>query len=122
MPRYRAKAAVYIDRLILPGEEFSSDMTPGRAWEPLDAEAKAKVAALKPVEASSIVPPAKPMAAIPENWREMSKHKLIALSRKLGAPASGVTVQSATDWIEREVAQRSLVPHDRSREAALQEA
>ena len=119
MPLYRALAPVFTDRLIRSGEEFSSDATPGRNWEPLDAEAKAKVAATKrPPEPAPILPDSKPLMAIPQDWRQWSGKKIIALAVKLGAPAKGTTVQTATDWIEREIANRGHVSDERVREAA----
>lgn len=121
MPRYRAKALIYIDRLIVAGEEFSSDDTPGRNWEPLDAAAKAKVGGLSTVEVPSILPPPKALAAVPDDWREMSGKKIIALATRLGAPAKGTNVEVATGWIERELAQRGFVPTGRPRESVLQE-
>jgi hypothetical protein len=119
MARYRAKGMIYIDRLFTAGEEFSSDLVPGRNWEPLDDEAKAKVSALKLTpEPPSIIPAPKPMSAIPDDWRDLSPKKQIALAHKLGAPAKGTTVQIAVDWIEREIAQRGHVTDARVREAA----
>lgn len=119
MARYRAKGMIYIDRLIMPGEEFSSDLVPGRHWEPLDDEAKAKVGTAKLApEPPPIIPAPKPMMAIPEDWRDLSGKKQIALAQKLGAPAKGTTTQIAVDWIEREIAQRGHVTDARVREAA----
>jgi hypothetical protein len=44
MPRYRALGPLYLRKLVEPGEEFESDLPPGRNWEPLDDEARAAVA------------------------------------------------------------------------------
>ena len=32
MPKYRALGPLYIKRLIVAGEEFESDLSPGRNW------------------------------------------------------------------------------------------
>lgn len=118
MPRYRAKASLFTDRLITPGEEFTSDATPGRNWEPLDDEAKAKVAALKRPAVQPALAPAAPLTPIPDDWREWSAKRQIALAQKLGAPAKGTTGQGAKDWIEREIANRGHTTGERVREAA----
>lgn len=118
MARYRAKAMIYIDRLITPGEVFSSDLPPGRNWEPLDDAAKAKSAAQPVASVPSIIPPDKPLAAIPAEWRELRPKQIIALAQRLGAPAKGTTVEIATAWIDREIAQRGQVSQERSLEAA----
>lgn len=118
MARYRAKAGLFTDRLIPPGEEFTSDATPGRNWEPLDDEAKAKVVALRKVPAPAGIEPAKPLLAIPDDWSEMSGKKQIALAHKLGAPAKGTTAELARQYIEREIANRGHTTSERTREAA----
>ena len=119
MARYRALAALYIERLISPGEEFTSDATPGRNWEPLDDAAKAKVVSLKrPVVAPNGMEPAQPLLAIPADWSEMSGKKQIALAHKLGAPAKGTTAELARQYIEREIANRGHTTSERTREAA----
>ena len=49
MATYRATQPIFLaaeGRYIVVGEEFTTDIKPGTAWEPLDDEAKAKVAAL----------------------------------------------------------------------------
>lgn len=121
MARYRAKAQLFLDRLIEVGEEFSSSIVPGRNWEPLDDDAKRAVAAQFP--SGVVAPPApgdtgRPLLAIPDDWRELSPHKIIQIARKLGAPATGTGLEVARTWIEREIANRGLVSKERTREAA----
>ncbi len=118
MARYRAKASLFTDRLIPPGEEFTSDATPGRNWEPLDDEAKAKVVAMKRPAPPAGLEPAAPLIAIPDDWSEWSGKKQIALAHKLGAPAKGTTAEVARQFIEREIANRGHTTSERTREAA----
>ncbi len=118
MARYRARASLFTDRLISPGEEFTSDSPPGRNWEPLDDEAKAKVVSLRKPREPSGLEPSKPLMAVPEDWREMSPKKQIALAHKLGAPAKGTTGETARVFIEREIANRGHTTSERTREAA----
>jgi hypothetical protein len=106
MARYRAKAMLFLDRLIVAGEEFESDATPGRNWEPLDDEAKAAIAAMA-FEPEPRLPGShdgKPID-IPENWRTMYKVDIVRLARRLGAP-NGIKAPEAVARIEREVAAR----------------
>jgi hypothetical protein len=66
MARYRAKANLFVKRLIVEGEAFVSDAVPGKNWEPLDDEAHAAVAARfgkpvpvpKPTPEAEVVKPA----------------------------------------------------------------
>lgn len=119
MGQYRAKARLFLGRLVEVGEEFSSNDVPGRNWEPLDDEAKAAVTDRFGADAQPETKfSGKPLVDIPGDWKELSKPKLLALAHKLGAPAKGTGVEQATEWIEREVVQRIHVAGDRSREAA----
>lgn len=121
MPRYRAKALLYVDRLISAGEEFASDLPPGLNWEPVDAAAEAAVAQRFPSGAPAAAQPggaAPALAAIPENWRELPTPQILALARRLGAPARGTGRKQAEQHIEREIAQRGLSSPARALEAA----
>lgn len=121
MARYRAKALLFVDRLLTTGEEFSSDLPPGLNWEPLDADARAAVAKRFPRGAPETASPgirAAPMTAIPENWRELPTPQVITLAIRLGAPRKGTTRPVAEKHIENEIAQRGLTAPERAREAA----
>lgn len=120
MGLYRAKARLFLDRLIEAGEEFSSDGVPGMNWEPLDDAAKAAAQARFGDAPAQPEPKfaGKPLAEIPDGWKDFSKPKLIALAVKLGAPAKGTSADDARAWIEREQVQRIHCAADRTREAA----
>jgi hypothetical protein len=121
MALYRAKALLFVDRLVSPGEEFASDLPPGINWEPMDDAARGAVAARFPQGAPAVSQPggnAPAMTAIPPNWRELPKPQILALARKLGAPAKGTGIKQAEQHIEREIAQRGLSSPARAREAA----
>lgn len=118
MPLYRAKALLFIDgdRLIYPGDEFQSDIEPGKNWEPLDAAASKAVAAMlakrggaiKAAEASGI-DQRNPHAAsiqIPDDWHALSKPKRRALAMKIGALPT-CTVVEADSFIEAELGRRA---------------
>lgn len=120
MARYRAKARLFLDRLIESGEEFSSDGVPGQNWDPIDDDAKAAVQAQFP---NGLTPDpmklqGKPLVAVPDGWRDLSAGKIIALAHKLGAPMKGTDRESAVAFIEREEVNRIHVAGDRAREAA----
>jgi hypothetical protein len=62
MARYRAIEPIYIcseGRYIQAGDEFVSEIIPGPAWEPLDDDAKAAVAALTAPPVPDAAPAAK---------------------------------------------------------------
>lgn len=120
MARYRAKARLFLSRLVEAGEEFTSDEVPGRNWEPVDADAEAAVKERFPdgEPVADLKIDGKPLVDIPKDWRDMSANKMIVLARKLGAPEKGTNRESAVAWIEREEVQRIHVAGDRSREAA----
>lgn len=121
MARYRAKALLFVDRLITPGEEFESDLPPGINWDPLDASARGAVEARFPQGAPAASQPgsrAPELTSIPDNWRDLEPKQLIQLAIKLGAPRKGTNQDVAEKHIEREIAQRGLSAPERSREAA----
>lgn len=91
MATYRAKAKLFIDRLLQPGEVFKSELPPGLNWEPVDAEAKAKCAELARLRggpATEPEAPEKPAAPneVPADWMDLPSAKVIDLARRLGAP------------------------------------
>lgn len=107
MARYRANNLLFLDRLIMVGEEFDSELTPGRNWEPLDEEAKARKAAIQ------FPPEPKPpgshdmnLVEIPENWRDLKGFDLLNLAKKLGMGRGNK--DDAIKKIENEVAARAL--------------
>lgn len=112
--RYRALAPLYVGKLIHPGEEFSSELPPGRNWSPLNADAERKCAERDATrgkmnaEAAKLDarPPAPGAVEIPEDWSEASKAKRMALARKLGAPST-VKAEEADSFIEAELERRS---------------
>lgn len=108
MARYRAKHPIFIgSALYEAGQEFESDLDPGQNWEPLDDEARAKVAN-RPVKPTT--PPVglhtTQLTDIPADWREMKGLDLINLARKLGM--TGGKRDDAVKWIEKEVANRAM--------------
>lgn len=121
MPKYRAKALLYVDRLITAGEEFESDLPPGLNWEPIDDAARAAVkaqfptGAVRPQQPGSTAPA---LADIPVNWHELPPQQVIQLAVKLGAPRKGTGRKQAEQHIEREIALRGLSSPERAREAA----
>jgi hypothetical protein len=111
MPKYRALGPLFIgSQYIEAGEDFESDLIPGRNWQPLDDAAKAAaekrgaVVQLPEPHARTV-----PLAEIPGDWRELSAPKQIALAKKLGAAAKGLTREIAIKQIETEVAHRATV-------------
>lgn len=114
MPRYRALNPLFIRRLIAAGEEFESDLPPGRNWEPMDDEARAEVAKYQGKNAKvlkiaeQIDPRPRDMAAvdIPAGWHDASGQKRRALAMQLGAQGT-VKVIEADSFIEAELARRS---------------
>lgn len=122
MANWRAKAQLYVDdRLIEPDEEFSSDLVPGRNWEPLDAAARKAFADRFPSGPPVEAKPAgtgHTMMAIPDNWQDLPVPQIIALAVKLGAPRKGTGRDQAVAHIEREIAARSMSSRERQRDAA----
>lgn len=109
MARYRAKHPIFIGAsLYQVGEEFESDLPPGRNWEPLDDEAKAAVAKANHKPEPKL--PGQhntPLVEIPENWTSLKGFDLINLAKKLGLPKNG-KADDARALIEKELAARSL--------------
>lgn len=114
MAEYRALGKLFIRKLIEPGERFTSDLPPGRNWEPLDDEAKAAVAKFRAEKgsvtdlASRLDPKPRDMGAvqIPENWQELTGAKRRGLAMKLGAPGT-VTKDDANSFITAELERRA---------------
>ena len=113
MPRYRALGKLYLRRLVEPGEEFESDLPPGRNWEPLDDAAREAVEkyradngkVLAIADRLNPAPRATITVDIPTDWRSLSGPKLRALAQKLGAQ-SNVKVSDASSYIEAELERR----------------
>lgn len=114
MARYRAKRPLFVSKLIGAGEEFESDLPPGRAWEPMDDEARAKVEAYQKdnrkviaiadrFEGRTIDPAA---VEIPDDWRLLHPTQRRNLAQKLGAQ-SNVKTADADIYIEAELERRS---------------
>lgn len=114
MPRYKAKAALFIaERFIEPGEEFVSDLPPGRNWEALDAAASAACAARDKergelnVKAAAFDRKVDPSAVvIPDDWQECHPTKRRAIAQKLGAPGT-VNTENADTFIQAELERRA---------------
>jgi hypothetical protein len=114
MARYRALGPLYLRRLIVAGEEFESELPPGRNWEPLDEEARAAVAkyrsgnarVLSVVERLEPTPSAFAAVQIPDDWRELSAQRRRWLAQKLGAQ-SNVKAADANTYIEAELERRA---------------
>lgn len=114
MARYRALNALFVRRLIVAGEEFESDLPPGRNWAPLDEAARAAVAArggnvvqLRTVhDRIDRTPPAPAAVDIPEDWRDLKWAQRRAIALKLGAPNT-INRENADAFIA-EMAQRRL--------------
>lgn len=118
MPRYRAKNLLFIDgdRLVFPGEEFTSDIEPGKNWEPLDAQASKAVAAMLAARGAAIekaestgIGQRNDHAAsieIPADWPSLSKPKRRALAMKIGAQPTCTAVE-ADSFIEAELGRRA---------------
>lgn len=114
MARYRARGPLFLRRLVATGEEFESDLQPGRNWEPLDDEARAAVERFKAdngkvlVIADRIEPARQDRGAveIPENWDNLTKAKRRGLAMKLGAQ-SNVSAENADSFIKAEIERRS---------------
>jgi hypothetical protein len=113
MPRYRALGPLYLRKLIAPGEEFDSDLQPGRNWEPLDDEARAAVEKYRGqnaevIEIADRIDPRladKATVDIPADWRELSGPKRRGLAKRLGAQAN-VKEADANSFIEAELERR----------------
>lgn len=114
MPRYRALGKLYLRKLIEPGEEFESDLPPGRNWEPLDDEAREAVdhfraTSGKVLEIADRLNPTRPPPSsvdIPEDWRSLSGPKRRFLAQKLGAQTN-VKEADANSYIESELERRA---------------
>jgi hypothetical protein len=114
MPRYRATRPLYIRKLIVPGEEFESDLPPGRAWEPLDDDARAAAEKHRASQGKVIDiverldPKPRDVSAvdIPADWRELHATSRRNLAQKLGAQ-SNVKTADADTYIEAELARRA---------------
>jgi hypothetical protein len=114
MPHYRALGPLYLRRLIVPGEEFESDLPPGRNWLPLDNNAKAAVekyraergAILKISDRLDPVVVNKDAVEIPNDWQELSAQKRRWLAMKLGAQ-SNVKAADADTYIQAELERRA---------------
>lgn len=113
MARYRALAPLFLRRLIAAGEEFESDLPPGRSWEPLDEEAREAVAryrsenaaALEKAERIDPRPPAISTVEIPADWQHMTRAKRRGLAMRLGAQST-VTAENADSFIMAELERR----------------
>lgn len=114
MPRYRALGPVFVRTLKVAGEEFESDLQPGRNWEPLDDEAKAAVEKYRASQGkvlsiyNKIDPPTRDNGGveIQQDWRALSGPKRRGLAKRLGAQAN-VTEADANSYIEAELERRS---------------
>lgn len=113
MARYRALAPLYLRSLIRAGEEFDSELPPGRNWEPLDDEARAAVDKFN-AERGNIhqladrldpKPHRNDAIAVPQDWRSLSGPKRRALAKRLGAQTN-VTEADANSFIEAEIERR----------------
>jgi hypothetical protein len=111
MAKYRALGMLFIEsRLILAGEDFESDLDPGKNWHPMDDEAKAKCEK-RAVPNPTDEPHGRtlPLVEIPDDWRDLSAAGQIAIAKKLGSPAKGTTREIAINRIETELAHRQTV-------------
>lgn len=115
MPLYVAKNWLFVGRReIEPGETFESELPPGRNWEPIDDEAKARCeqrdrerAALYAKQAKIDQAPTAPEAIpIPADWLELRPEKVVNLARRLGASGKCNHTQ-AVAWIEKVLAARA---------------
>lgn len=117
MALYEAAADIFTEdnRLVRPGERFSSDRVPGKNWLPCDEAAKAAVAERFPngVEISAIEkPPARTLATeIPDNWRELHhlrRHAIAsAIKPKFTVPDGKSSSEVADEIIATEEARRA---------------
>lgn len=113
MARYRALRSLFLRKLVLAGEEFDSDLPPGRNWQPLDDEAKAAVEKYRAGQgkvlsiADRIDPNPREAGAveIPTDWRTLSGPKRRGIARMLGAQ-SNVKEADANTFIEAELERR----------------
>jgi len=113
MAKYRALGPLFLRRLVETGEEFESDLQPGRNWHPLDDEAKAAVDKYRGANgkvlaiAERLDPKAREPAAveIPADWGGLSGPKRRSLAQKLGAQ-SNVKEANANSFIEAELERR----------------
>jgi hypothetical protein len=110
MARYRARAALFVRRLIDAGEEFESDLPPGRNWEPIDDAAKAAVEEYMASRGKVLAlydrldpkPRDKAAVDIPPDWATLSGPKRRSLAQRLGAQ-SNVTEADANSFINAEL-------------------
>jgi hypothetical protein len=114
MARYRALGKLYVRKLIEPGEEFESDLPPGRNWEPLDDQAREAVEKFRADNGKVLaiadrlnpMPTATAAVVIPDDWRSLSGPKRRFLAQKLGAQ-SNVKDSDANSFIEAELERRA---------------
>lgn len=111
--KYRALQALYIDRLIQPGEEFESELHAGRNWEPLndaarkacaDRDAKRGMVNAVAAKLDPQIPSIKSVE-ISDDWKLLSKNARRQLAIKLGAPNT-VKASEADGFIEAELERR----------------
>ena len=125
MASYRAKAQLYVGtRLVAVGEKFTSDLTPGLQWEPLDEEAHDRFQSyvshrakqgikVQPAKAPAAEKPIDSnVVAIPDGWRDLRPEKRINLARRLGAPVKGTNEAKANEVIEAELAKRQAAANE----------
>lgn len=114
MARYRALGPIFMRRLIAAGEEFESDLPPGRNWQPLDKSGEVAVAHMQneqgPRRAALArmdnVRPAPDAIDIPPDWETLSKPQKRGLAMKLGAPGT-VTAADAETFITAHLERRA---------------
>ena len=113
MARYRALGPLFVRTLIAPGEEFESDLPPGRNWHPLDDEAQAAVEKFRAEKGAVLsiadrLDPSRQAAAsveIPADWDSLPWFELRALALKLGAQ-SNVKKDDAKSYVKAELERR----------------
>lgn len=111
--RYRAKAPLFVRKLILAGEEFESDLPPGRNWHPLDDEAKAAVEKYRSGQGKVLelynkrdpAPIDPNVIDIPDDWKSLPQQKRRGLAMKFGAQ-SNVKADNADSFITAELERR----------------
>ena len=113
MPKYRALGPLFLRKLLKAGEEFESELPPGRNWLPLDDEARAAVEKMKADRGQVFQiadrldprPHNNDAVDIPKDWPSLSGQKRRALAQKLGAQ-SNVKVADADTYITAEIERR----------------
>lgn len=95
-----------------PGEEFESDLPPGRSWRPLNDEALARCVARDEersalyAEQAGVDVPVPDAVMIPPDWMELRGEKIVNLARRLGASGK-CNVTQAIGHIEKVIAART---------------